>query len=297
MVDHRHTAAQRAATGLDAGARSLVLGVVHEIAGLNHQQVVVALFRDRYGTVDDYYAAVEEVHGGGVAFHLRRAAGEAAADAEFPADFTRRIDPNEAAARALLTHMPEADYRLAIEDALRITHRMEQAADRITSICRSRGAPWIFASTNGFEWVGDATVARDLVEPALAAINDRRFTGGVRSEFEAARSELRQGTPQSRKQAIHEAGCCVESAMKVVLDARGITYGPRDAAQRLFEHLVQARLAPRHMERLVLAAATPRNQTAGHGAGAVPHNPDPAEAESVVASAAGAVAYLHSLLP
>jgi hypothetical protein len=297
MANYRHTAAQRAATGLDAGARSLILGVVLETAGLSHQQVIVALFRDRYGTVDDYYSAVGEVHGHGVVFQLQRAAGEAAADAEFPSDFTRRIDPNEAAARALLTRMPEADFRLAIEEALRITLRMEQAADRITSICRQRGAPWIFDGAQGFAWVGDATIERDLVKPALAAINDPRFAGGVRSEFESARAELRQGTPQSRKQAVHEAGCSVESAMKVLLDERAISYSPRDTAQRLFDHLVNGGVVPNRMERLVLAAATPRNQTAGHGAGAVAHNPDPAESESVVASAAGAIAYLHSLLP
>lgn len=63
MPGHRHTAAQRAATRLDVGARSLILGVVLETAGVKHQQVIVALFRDRYGTVDDYYAAVDEVHG------------------------------------------------------------------------------------------------------------------------------------------------------------------------------------------------------------------------------------------
>lgn len=231
----------------------------------------------------------------GVVFQLQRAAGEAAAEAEFPSDFTRRIDPNEAGARALLANMPEADFRLAIEEALRITLRMGQAAERITSTCRIRGAPWSFHTANGFEWVGDATVERDLVSPAIAAINDPRFVGGVRSELESARAELRQGTPQSRKQAVHEAGCSVESAMKVVLDQRAVPAGRRDTAQPLFDHLVNAGVVPRRMERLVLAAATPRNQTAGHGA--VAHDPDPAEAGSVVASAAGAIAYLHSHLP
>jgi hypothetical protein len=113
----------------------------------------------------------------------------------------------------------------------------------------------------------------------------------VRSEFESARAELRAGTPQALKQAIHEAGCSIESAMKVVLAEHQMAHGTRDAAQALFNHLEGAGIVPRRMERLVLAAATPRNQTAGHGAGAVAHDPDPSEAESVVASAAGAIAY------
>jgi hypothetical protein len=167
---------------------------------------------------------------------------------------------------------------------------------RIAAICRNRGAPWTFDPKTGFEWVGDHVVEEELVSPALAGINDKRFSGGVRSEFESARQELRVGTPQARKQAVHEAGCSVESAMKVVLDDHKVTYGPRDTAFALFDHLELAGFAPRRMERLVLAAATPRNQTAGHSAGAVAHDPPPNEAEAVVAAAAGAIAYLHKLL-
>ncbi len=275
----------------------MILGIVGEVSGFGPQEVVVALFRDRYGTVPDYMTAVEEVHGHSVAFRLNRAVGEAAAEAEFPSDFRSRVDPREAGARALLLNMPEADFRLAVEDALRIALRMEDAAPRITTVCRTRGAPWVFDASDGFQWVGDAEVERELVQPALAAINDPRFGGGVRSEFESARAELRTGTPQALKQAIHEAGCSVESAMKVVLDERQVPYDRRDAAQALFNKLEGAGVVPRRMEKLVLAPSTPRNQTAGHGAGAVAHNPDPSEAESIVASAAGAIAYLHSLLP
>jgi len=292
-----HTAARRAATGLDGGARALILGIAGETAGVGPQHVVVALFRDRYGTVEDYLAAVGEVHGSATSFLLNRAMGEASAAAQFPLDFRPRTDPNDAAARALLLHMPEEDFRLAVEETLRITGKLKKAAPRITTVCRTRGAPWVFHDTEGFQWVGDAVVQRDLVEPALAALHDARFSGGVRSEFESARAELRAGTPQALKQAIHEAGCSVESAMKVVLDQCQIAYSPRDAAQALFNHLEAAGVVPRRMEKLVLAAATPRNQTAGHGAGAIAHNPDPSEAESVVASAAGAIAYLYSRLP
>jgi len=294
MFDHRDTAARRSATGLDTGARSLILRVVHESGDLTAHHVVAALFRDRYGSFADYYAAVEEVRGGAIGFTLRRAVDEAAVGAS---DFGWQRDPDEATARALLLNMPEADFRVAIERGLRVVFRMGQAADRIASICRTRGVPWRFDQASGFQWIGDAVVARDLVEPALTAINDPRFTGGVRSEFDSARSALRQATAESRKQAIHESGCCVESAMKVVLDERRIPYDARGGAKRLFERLVEERLTPSYMRCIVLAPTMPRNQTAAHGAGAIAHDPTPAEAESVVASAAGAIAYLHSLLP
>lgn len=149
----------------------------------------------------------------------------------------------------------------------------------------------------GFEWVGDAEVRRELIEPALAAIHDGRFAGGVRSEFEQARAELREGTPTSRKQAIHEAGCALESAMKVVLAEHQIAYKPTDTGKPLFELLERAGLVPKYMEPTFFAVLTPRNKAGGHGGGPEPHEPDEAETSTVVASAAGAIAYLHTKLP
>ncbi len=97
---------------------------------------------------------------------------------------------------------------------------------------------------------------------------------------------------------MYESGCAVESAMKVLLDERGVPYDKgQDAAQKLFDHLVNAGIVPRYMERMVLAPMTPRNKAGGHGAGAIPHNVAVADAESVVASAAGVIAYLGKLLP
>jgi hypothetical protein len=292
-----HTASLRAATGLDIGARDLIVSIVNQVTGFDGGQIMVAFFQDRYGSRDDYIAAVAEVYGQGFAHLLNQAVSEAAWDAEYPMTFRRTIQPHEAAARAFLKHMPEADFRLAIEEALRYGVRMKDAALRISKVCRARGVPWEFDADEGFRWVGDAEVERELLKPAEAALHDKRFAGGVRSEFESARAELRAGTPQALKQAIHEAGCSVESAMKVVLDQRQVPYAPKDAAFRLFERLEAAGVVTRNMEKIVLGAATPRNKQGGHGAGAVAHNPDPAEAESVVASAAGAIAYLHKQLP
>jgi hypothetical protein len=294
---HLDTAAQRPATGLDPGARELILRVLGELAGATPVSVVEALFRDRFGGRRDYLAAVETVRGAGVRYVCEQAMSQAEINAELPLDLRRRVDPVEAAAYALLMNMPEADFRLAVEDALRDARRMDDASERITRILRSRGIPWAFTGTGGFEWVGDELVEKNVLRPALSALNDPRFAGGVRSEFETARSELRSDTPVSRKQAVYEAGCSVESAMKVVLDEHKVPYSSTATAQPLFGHLATAGVVPRYMEREMLGAATPRNKTAGHGAGAIPHEVATAEAEGVVAAAASAIAYLAKKLP
>lgn len=66
----------------------------------------------------------------------------------------------------------------------------------------------------------------------------------MRSEFESARTELRGGTPQALKQAIHEAGCSVESAIKDVLGERGVPYDPADGAFKLFDRVENAGIVP-----------------------------------------------------
>jgi hypothetical protein len=119
----------------------------------------------------------------------------------------------------------------------------------------------------------------------------------VRVEFESARAELRHGTAVARKQAISEAACAVESAMKVLLHETGTRFNQNGTAQKLFDCLTDAGIVPSRMERLVLAPALVRNKAAAHGAGHVPHDPSQVEAEAVVASAAGVIAYIGRLLP
>jgi hypothetical protein len=193
--------------------------------------------------------------------------------------------------------MPEPDFMLAVEGIALKVRQSREIADRITKICAARGVPYKCSATDGFEWVGDTEVRRELIEPALAAIQDRRFAGGVRSEFEQARAELRDGTPTSRKQAIHEAGCAVESTMKVVLAEHKLAYKPTDTGKPLFDLLERARLVPKYMEPTFFAVLTPRNKAGGHGGGPDPHEPDEPEASTVVASTAGVIAYLHTKLP
>ena len=253
MVDGAlDTAAQRTATGLDAGARELILRVVQEATGGDANAVIVAsaFFRDRFGGLRDYLDAVDAVWGHAERFLLERAISEARTDSEFSLEIPRRVSPDLAAARAMLLHMPEPDFRVAI-DAIAVG-RLD-VGDRVSSICRNRGAPWVFSSA-GFEYVGDETVEREVIRPALAAINRQEFSGGVRSEFESARRELANGKPASLKQAVHEAGCAVESAMKVVLERRHIQFDPeRDTANRLFDLLESAGIVPRHLQNFVLS--------------------------------------------
>ncbi len=270
--------------------------MVSEMSNTGASEVVDHFFRDRFGGLEDYLRAVRRVWGEAVSFLLTRAAAEAEADVETSLGLgrVRRVNPREARFYALLLNMPEPDFRLAVEVA--VHDRKEIVAERVTCICRGRGVPWVFTG-QGFEYVGDEQVERDLIRPALSAINRPEFAGGVRAEFESARRELARGTPDALKQAVHEAGCSVESAMKVLLDARGVPYGAGDTAQPLFNHLEEADVIPRYMEKLVLVAMTPRNRKGGHGAGAQAHEVDPAEAEAIVAGAGGAIAYLATLLP
>jgi hypothetical protein len=95
--------------------------------------------------------------------------------------------------------------------------KTEAIAPRLTEICRSRGISWEVDVPAGFQWIGDEEVETHAIRPALSAIEDPRFAGGVKSEFNSARNELSLGTPTALKQALFESGSAVESAMKVLL--------------------------------------------------------------------------------
>jgi len=288
------TASLRAPTGLDDGARMLILQVGNNEAGLEPGHYINALFKDRFGSPEDYFAGVESVHGWEARQRCQSAVQAVYDEHQFQLSYER---DGQAQARALLLAMPEPDFMTAIEEIALKVRQNREIAERLTTICAARGVPYKCSVSGGFEWIGDAEVQRELIAPALAAIHDKRFAGGVRSEFKQARSELREGTPASRKQAIHEAGCAVESAMKVVLTEHKIGYKPADTGKALFDLLERAGLVARYMEPTFFAVLTPRNKAGGHGGGVQPHEPGEAEASTVVASAAGAIAYLYQKLP
>ena len=300
------TSVQRPATGLDAGARTLILRVVEEImvgqrSSVPTQTVVIRwFFENRYGGYDDYMGAIESVWGGAERFRLEQAVAEAQVSAEFAlGGFALHSSPRgqEAGQLALLLGMPEPDFRLAVEIALRNLDYLAETAERITTICRNRGIPWRLDPNEGFEWIGDQTIEREVMVPALTILNDPRFGPGAGTEFAQARAELKLGTPEARKQVLQEAACAVESAMKVLLQQKRISYDPRSTAQKLFEHLRDGGVIAADTERMVLACATPRNKRAGHGAGAVAHDVQQHEAEALLAAAPTAIAFLGKLLP
>jgi hypothetical protein len=289
-----HTAALRSPTGLDEGARRLILNIVGSEAEVPAKVFIALLFRDRFGTYQDYYNALENVHD----WSVRRACEEAHQGAAEEARHNFVVaDVDEPVAVAVLLAMPEHDFMLAVEEVVAASAKGRRVEPRIAKVLQTRGVPYTFDAEQGFRWAGDTATQEQLVEPALAAINDARFAGGVRDEFEHARDELRHGTANGRKKAVHEAGCAVESAMKVVLDQNRIAYNPHDNAKSLFDLLESAGLVPRFMEPKIFAVITPRNKTAGHGGGAEALDPGEAEAASVVAASAGAIAYLHTKLP
>ena len=305
--EHVDTAAMRPATGLDVGARHLMMKVVEDAirgrrgTGSTPQLMVGCLFHDRYGGLPDYMEAVASVWGEDIRFRLANVVTEARAEVEYGTDSL--MTPNvadlatAAALDALLAQMPEPDFRLAVELTLRYVTALEESSSRLTAICQARGIPWRVDPQRGFEWVGDETVEREVMRPALTILNDRRFVPGVSVEFEQARVELKIGTPQARKQVLTEASSAVESAMKVVLIERGIGHAAGDAAQKLFQGLRDAGLVAADTESTLLAVPRARNKRGGHGAGPVAHDVDEAEAEAFIAAAATAITFLGKLLP
>lgn len=287
------TASQRPATGMDKAARQLILDTLE---GRPERVVQAGFLRDRFADLGDYVAGVREVWGDDAAEDVGVAITVAINEQSTIPSFGDAHRRDEDVANALLLHMPEPDFRLAVFLATTQQRLAASPVDRITGICKARGIPWEFTATDGFVWIGDAEVEARVMKPALSAIQDPQL-GGAKNHFDAARAELAMGTPTALRQSVHESACAVEGAMKVALAQNGVTHSEKDAAFALFGHLVAAKLVPEFMRFVVLGAASPRNNRAGHGAADVPHVVPQEMAEAVMASAATAVAYLHELLP
>jgi hypothetical protein len=284
------TASQRSPTGMDRNARGLIMGAL----GIASRTIVDLFLRDRYLDLWDYRNAVEEVWGEEIASVL---GVEMASTTNMQSTMSSQQEIKEAVGEVALRFMPEPDFRLAIVEAARSQlPRLTGAESRIKRICKNRGVLWDFTLADGFTWIGDSEVERQAIRPALSAIADPRFAGATKSEFDQARAELALGTPIALKQSVHESGCAVESAMKVVLTECGYSHKETDTARPLFEGLVEAGIVPGFMERIILGASSPRNKRGGHGAGDLPHDVPQAMAEAALASAAVAIAYLHSRL-
>lgn len=287
------TASQRPATGMDTAARQLILNTLE---GSSNRGVLHGFLEDNYPTYEDYLRAVREVWGDAPADQMSNAAARAANEQPTVIAFGDTQRAEERVASAMLLHMPEPDFRLAVSETVERGKLASSPVARITSICKKRGIPWEFTASEGFRWIGDEEVATSAIRPALSAVEDPRLLG-VKSHFDSARSELSLGTPTALRQTIHESACAVEGAMKVLFTQRGVPYDEKDTAFKLFDNLVTAEIVPQFMQYSVLAAASPRNKRGGHGAGEAPHDVPQAMAEAVLASAAVSITYLHKLLP
>jgi hypothetical protein len=167
------TASQRQATGMDTGARKLMLNVIANVADPS-LTVVHYPFDGRFADVGDYLDAVEEVWGHEVAQHLREVVADAtsAAISKFltlTPSADRRVE-NEVT-RELL-HMPEPDFRQALWKTGQGTLKAGALAPRLNEVCRNRGIQWEFDSDEGFRWIGDNEVEIHAVRPVLSAIDD-----------------------------------------------------------------------------------------------------------------------------
>jgi hypothetical protein len=287
------TASKRPTTGMDTGARQLILNTLD---GCSNRAVTYWFLEDDYADFNDYTVAVRQVWGDAPADRMSNAVARAVNESPRAVSVVSMNDHEEGIAGAMLLYMPDPDFRLAVSDAVRQHPLTSDPAGRITSICKKRGISWEFTASEGFGWMGDAEVETLVMRPALSAIEDPRFLG-VKADFDPARAALGGGTPTELKRCIHEAACAVESAMKVVLTENGDGYDETDTAFPLFDHLKAAGRVPEFMRGAVLGAAWARNKKGGHGPGAVPHDVPVEMAEAVLASAAVSIAYLQKLLP
>jgi hypothetical protein len=256
-----------------------------------------------YAGLDDLERAVYDTHGFDVLERFTRAVNFQAATEAAESSWTGLsggIPPSASGPEALL-HMPDRDFLTAVEQGLIERWRINDetvgaVAYQINDLFERKGIPWGMNSALKFEWRGDPTTHEQVVVPALKALEDLRL-GGTRDEFEAALRHLRARGMKEREDAIEESGKSVESAMKVLLESRGIPLPNKQTARPLFLALEGPGIVPRYMEKTILAVSEIRNKLGGHGAGATARDVPEEAAEAAVSGAAVAITYLASGLP
>lgn len=166
----------------------------------------------------------------------------------------------------------------------------------LNDLFATRRIDYRFTNDGRAEWHGDEGTYHEVVRPALDALADARL-GGCREEFEAALGHLRAGTPKDREDAIEEAGKAVESAMKVVLDVRGIPRTDKENAEKLWQMIRDAEIIETPTHDAIGSTARLRNEWGGHGQGGQVRQIPEGIPELAVRASAAAVAYLAGLLP
>ena len=66
---------------------------------------------------------------------------------------------------AILLHMPEPDFRLAVSNARRVAAHPARTARRISAICNRHGLPWEFTDSEGFRRTGHEAEASRFAQP------------------------------------------------------------------------------------------------------------------------------------
>lgn len=213
----------------------------------------------------------------------------------------------ETYATAVLSFMPDGDFLTALENILAGYHdqALYLVEDSVNQICQRRGVPYRLAESGRvFEWVGDPLTETEVLAPALSALDDPRLSGGPHDEFIAARAAIREGTPQSYRRAVAEACNAVESGLKVLLTEHGVALPNQQHVDALLTTCRDAGIFPPAVsqpgvpaEQIITGPARFGNRRGRHGAGPVPHDVEPDEAEAVVASAAVALTLIARRLP
>jgi hypothetical protein len=194
-----------------------------------------------------------------------------------------------------------ANYLLSVRDVERVIDIVELSLQTIDGYIRKCRAEYryhyreaedpdgIIAEVNtrfrehgvGYEYVSgeilriDSTVTHaDVVKPALALLAGPGYSG-ANDEYLTAHSHFRHGR---YKECLVDCLKCFESAMKVVILARGWPHNERDTASQLVATCINNGLFPSYLEsqlgsvRSLLESGVPtiRNRNAGHGQGQQP---------------------------
>lgn len=170
------------------------------------------------------------------------------------------------AANKSQTHFTRQKYSTAIQD--------------FNARCKQSGLGYAFE--NGILIRIDSTVLHaEAVKPALAVLSDPEFQN-ANTEFRNAHEHWRQG---KGPEVLVDCLKAFESTMKVIATKKSWTVPDRPTASQLVQVMLDNQLIPAFYQtqmaglRSVLESGipTPRNRAGGHGAGAGPATPVPAE--------------------
>jgi hypothetical protein len=147
------------------------------------------------------------------------------------------------------------------------------------------------------EWHGDEGAYHEVLRPALDVLDDPRL-GTSRREFGDALDAVRRGDRVGVKNAIRDASNAVESAMKALLDARGVPRPERETADPLWDALRRGGVVAEKTKEEICGPSHLRNSYGGHGADPARDEPVPDGVASLaVMTAAAAIVYLAGRLP